>query len=86
MQNLPFVTAGAIRLAAQQDGEDADQIEKMIDRTADFLNSKLGIDVIDGYSLELENDDLLLAHKQAATLEEAILKLRTGFRLARSRP
>lgn len=83
LRDLPFLTMNAIRHAARSDGEKAEDIESIAERAAHFVNARIGIDILDGYKLELEDHDLKVATQQAADLEEAIGKMRVGFRIGR---
>jgi hypothetical protein len=85
LRDLPFITMHAIRHAARQDGQPADVVDSSAEKAAHFINSTLGIDVVDGYELQPEEEDLEIARSQAAALDEALGKLRFGFRLARTR-
>lgn len=83
LRDIPFLTMNAIRHAARADGQKAEEIESVADRAAHFLNAKIGVEVVDGYQLELEDDDLDVARQQAPKLDDAIGKMRVAFRLAR---
>lgn len=83
LRDLPFVTMNAIRHAAREDGQPPDIIDTAAERAAGFLNATLGIDVLDGYELQPEEADLAIAQQQASALDEAILRMRKGFRLER---
>ena len=85
VRDLPFVTMNAIRHAAKQDGQPTEEIEPSAERAAHFLNATLGLDIVDGYELQPEEEDLEIARRQAATLDDALDKLRVGFRLVRTR-
>lgn len=54
------------------------------EQAAHFVNSTLGLDVVDGYELQPEEEDLEIARNQAATLDDALARLRFGFRLVRT--
>ncbi len=83
LRDLPYLTMNAIRHAARCDGQKAEEIEGDAERSAHFLNSKLGVEVVDGFHLELEDDDLKAAHEQAPELDKAIGKMRVALRLGR---
>jgi FRG domain len=84
LRDLPFITTHAIRHAAKQDNQPQEEVDLAVERTAHFLNSILGIDILDGYELQLEEADLAIAQQQALSLDAAIKKLRWGFRLTRT--
>lgn len=84
LRDLPFVTMHAIRHAAKQDGQRSEDVETGAERAAHFLNAKLGLDIIDGYELQPEEEDLAVARLQASALDEALGKLRFGLRLVRT--
>lgn len=73
----------AIRHAARSDGQKAEEIESVADRAAHFLNAKVGVEVLDGYQLGLEDDDLKVARQQAPELDGAIKNMRVSYRTAR---
>lgn len=85
LRKLPFVTMHAIRYAARQDGQAPEEIESSAERAAHFLNASLGLDIVDGYELQPEEEDLEIARIQASALDDALGKLVFGFRLARTR-
>lgn len=85
LRDLPFLTMQAIRHAAKQDGQPPEDIEAVAESAAHFLNAKLGLDIVDGYELQPEEEDLEVARRQAAALDDALEKLRFGFRLVRTR-
>ncbi len=85
IDKLPFVTMAAIRHAAREDGHAEDEVDDVSQRAAWFLTEKTGLDVVDGYELQLEDDDADAATKQAAALEAAIEEMRRGWRLIRRR-
>jgi hypothetical protein len=84
LRDLPFVTMHAIRYAAEQDGQAPGDIERVAEQAAFFINSTLGLDIVDGYELQPEEEDLEIARSQAATLDDAFDRLRYGFRLLRT--
>jgi len=84
LRDLPFVTMNAIRHAAKQDGQRPEDIEPGADRAAHFLNAKLGLDIVDGYELQPEEEDLEVARQQASAMADALGKLRFGFRPVRT--
>lgn len=81
LRDLPFLTMNAIRHAARSDGQKAEDIEGVAERAAHFLSTRIGIDVLDGYQLELEDYDLKVALQQASDLDRAIGKMRVGLRI-----
>jgi len=85
LRDLSFVTMNAIRYAARQDGQPSEAIEAVSERSAQLVSAVLGIDVLDDYELQPEEADLAVARGQAIALEEAISKMRRGFRLVRTR-
>lgn len=85
LRDLPFVTMHAIRHAAKQDGQPPEAIEPSAERAAHFLNAILGLGIVDGYELQLEEGDLKVARSQALTLDDALGKLRFGWRLVGTR-
>lgn len=85
LDKLPFVTMHAIRHAARQDGQPIEEIEVAAERAAHFLNATLGIDIVDGYELQPEEADLAIAREQASAIDEAIRRMRVGFRLIREK-
>ncbi len=85
LRDLPFLTMHAIRHAAMQDGQAEEQIERAAESGAMYLNRILNIDIIDGYELAPEHEDLELARKQAPALDKQIAAIRKGFRLTRTR-
>jgi hypothetical protein len=85
LRKLPFVTMHAIRYAAKQDGQAPEEIESTAEKTAHFLNVSLGLDIVDGYELQPEEEDLEIARLQASALDDALNKLRFGIRLVRTR-
>jgi FRG domain len=86
LRDLPFVTMHAIRHAARQDGQAPEDIESSAERAAHFLNATLGLDIVDGHELQPEEEDLEIARTQASALDEALSKLRVGWRLVRTDP
>jgi hypothetical protein len=85
LRDLPFITMHAIWHAARQDGQPPDAVDSSAEKAAHFLNSTLGLDIVDGYELQPEEADLEVARSQAAALDEALGELRFGFRLVRTR-
>jgi hypothetical protein len=85
LRDLPFVTMHAIRHAAEQDGQAPGEIERIAEQAAHFVNSTLGLDIVDGYELQPEEEDLEIARSQAATLDDALDRLLFGFSLVRTR-
>ncbi len=85
LHKLPFVTMNAIRYAAKQDGEALEKIESSAERAAHFLNASLGLEILDGYELQLEEEDIEIARCQAQKLDDAMSRMRFGFRLVRFR-
>lgn len=83
LRDLPFVTLHAIRHAALQDGQPAAEIDTLAERSAHFISSVLGVEIVDGYELQPEDADLAVATTQAQALDEAIQRMRRGFRLVR---
>lgn len=81
---MSFVTMHAIRTAARQDGQEPASIDSIAEKAAHFLNAILGIEVIDGYEHQPEDADLTIARDEAAALEDALRRLRFGFRLVRT--
>jgi len=86
LRDLPFVTMHAIRHVAKQDGQTPEDIESSAQRAAHFLNATLGLDIVDGHELQPEEEDLEIARTQASALDEALDKLRVGWRLVRTLP
>lgn len=86
LRDLRFVTMHAIRHAVRQDGTVPENIEPSAERAAHFLDTILGLDIVDGYELQPEEDDLEVARQQAAALDDAFNKLRFGWRLTRTDP
>ncbi len=84
LRDLPFVTMHAIRHSAKQDGQRPEDVEPGAERAAHFLNAKLGLDIVDGYELQPEEEDLEVARQQALALDDALGKLRFGLRLVRT--
>lgn len=84
LRDLPFVTMHAIRHAARQDGQPSEEVDSGAERAAQFLNSTLGLDIVDGYELQPEEDDLEIARLQAPVLDDALGRLRVGLRLMRT--
>lgn len=85
LRDLPFVTMHAIRYATKQNGQPTEEIEPSAEKAAHFLNATLGLEIVDGYELQPEEEDLEIAKNQASTLDDALNKLRVGFRLVRTR-
>ena len=86
LRALPFISMHAIRYAAEQDGVPLDELDQAADRSAKMLNQLLGMDVLEGHRLELEQEDIDIAASQARTLDAAFRDLRVAFRLTSTRP
>ncbi len=84
LRNLPFVTMHAIRHAAVQDGHPAEYLDKVADDAAQFVNFTLGIDILDGYKLQPEDDAIAIAKRQALILDDLICQMPVGLRLVRT--
>jgi hypothetical protein len=85
LRELPFITMRAIRHAARLDGQEPDLIESSAEKVAHLLRSTFGLDIVDGYELQPEEEDLEIAKRQAVALDDALSKLRYGLRLVRIR-
>lgn len=84
LAKLPFITTHGMRHAARQDAVQAELIEAHVQSGAALLNATLGLAVLDGVALELEENDLDLARQQAPIVDEGLRSLRRGFRLVRT--
>ncbi|MGA2216689.1 MAG: FRG domain-containing protein [Terracidiphilus sp.] len=86
LSGLPLVTMEAIRHAARQDGQPHEALEAASERAARFIHEKLGLEIVDGYELQPEEDDLDDAKTQAPELDRALNAMSKGWRLVRFRP
>jgi hypothetical protein len=71
---LPFVTMHGIRGAIARDIDDPARVEHLAELTARGLNEELGIEIIDGYELALESEDLEKGKTETERLDHELLK------------
>lgn len=80
---LPFVTMHGIRRAIAKDIDDPARVNELADLTARGLNEELGIEIVEGYQLALESEDVQKGRAEAERLDRTLLE-GVGFHLVRT--